>query len=451
MRLFLAFFLTIVFSLFVSAQSVMEPLATANGRSFTAQDLSPNIGEAWVKLPTTLRNAKKALLEKQIDDVLLNLEADKAKMSVAKLVEKEVYKKIADPSETEIKKIYNANKSQIGDVPLSKIRQQIIDFVRRPKEASGYKAYVKSLRSKYNITYGKSTNSNSLVASDILATIGGRNLLYAEYFRENGLAIYEIEANVFDAMKNALEQVVDSATYASEAQSLGIPTGDYIAKEITNKLKTYSDEETEKVQIALRKKLYPKYRVRYFVSEPKPFIQNVSADNDPSLGRANAPVTVVMFTDFQCPACAATYPILKQIVGEFGNSARLVVRDFPLSIHENAFQSAIAANAAHSQGKFFQFKEILYKNQNSLDTESLKKYAVEIGLNLKRFESDMKKSKFKAEVRKDISDGKRYGVGGTPSIFVNGYKIRVLSPRAFRKAIKRALSNATIVRTPRSK
>ena len=92
--------------------------------------------------------------------------------------------------------------------------------------------------------------------------------------------------------------------------------------------------------------------------------------------------------------------------GEFGESVRFVVRDFPLTqIHENAFQAALAANAAHAQGKFFEYTEILYRNQEALDTASLKKYAADAGLNPKQFELDLASEKNAAEVRKDVADG----------------------------------------------
>lgn len=441
MKLITTFVFTIIFTLSVFAQSsAMKTLATASGRTFTAQDLSPQVADAWVKLPTTLANARKALLEQQIEQVLLRIEAGSQKISVNKLLEKEVSKKVPDPTVAEVKKLYDANKDQIGEIPFEKIRPQIVTFLREPKEKKAYQQYIETLKKKHKIEFVKDVNAKNLVAGDVLATIGNAKITYAQYFKENGLTLYEYEANVFDVMKNSLEQVVDSAVYTSEAQSLGIATSDYIAREITNKLKTYSDEETEQVQIALRKKLYPKYRVKFFIKEPKPFIQKVSADDDPSKGNANAPVTVIMFTDLQCPACAATYPVLKDIISQYGNQVRLVVRDFPLTkIHENAFQAAIAANAAKAQGKYFEFKEILYKNQEKLDTESLKKYAAEVGLNVRKFENDLKNKKFADEVRKDISDGRKYGVSGTPSIFVNGYKIRGLSAKNFRKAIERAL------------
>jgi predicted DsbA family dithiol-disulfide isomerase len=440
MKFTIAFIFTIVFALSTFAQTAAQPLATANGRSFTAQDLTPKVAEAWIKLPETLATARKSMLEQEIERILLEVEANSQKISVEKLIEKEVTKKVPAPTEAEIKNVYDVNKAQLGDTKLSEVRQQIITFLRDEPEKQAYTGLILSLKKRYKIVPGKDVNSKTLVGGDVLVTVGERELTFAEFIKNNGLALYEYEANVFDVMKDSLEQVVDSALYAAEAQSLTILTSEYIAREITDKLKTYTDEEKEKIEFALRDKLYPKYRVRFFINEPEPFIQDISADDDPVLGKASAPVTVVMFTDYQCPTCASVYPVLKKVVSGYGDQVRLVIRDFPLEqIHENAFQAAVASNAAKVQGKFFEFKEILYKNQESLDTESLKKYAGEIGLDVKKFESDLSNPEFAAEVRHDLADGKKYGVSGTPSIFVNGYKIRGLAGVRFKKAIDRAL------------
>ncbi len=169
-------------------------------------------------------------------------------------------------------------------------------------------------------------------------------------------------------------------------------------------------------------------------------MQNISVDDDPAQGKTTAPVTIVMFTDFQCSACSATYPVLKQAIAEYADKIRFVERDFPLiTIHENAFQAALAAGAANAQGKFFEYTEVLYKNQNALDKDSLKKYAADLGLNVKQFELDLASPKIADEVRKDMEDGKTYGISGTPTIYVNGVKVRNLSAEAFRSAIERAL------------
>src|SRR5207253_1547192 len=162
--------------------------------------------------------------------------------------------------------------------------------------------------------------------------------------------------------------------------------------------------------------------------------------DSPSRGPAEAPVTVVMFSDFQCSACSATDPILKKVMAEYPGRIRFVVRYFPLeTIHENAFRAACAAVAARAQGKFFEYTEILYKNQTALDAKSLSKYAADLGLNVKQFELDLNAAKTAAEVRKDMADGNAYGVNSTPTIFVNGVKVHDLSADAFRKTINRAL------------
>jgi protein-disulfide isomerase len=160
-----------------------------------------------------------------------------------------------------------------------------------------------------------------------------------------------------------------------------------------------------------------------------------------------------MFADFQCPSCSHTEPILQKVIAEFPGKIRFVARDFPLeSIHANAFHAALAANAAKAQGKFWEYGEVLYHNQDALDDASLKKYAAQLGLNARQFEIDFSSEATAAEVRKDIADGESYGVTGTPTIFVNGIKVRRLTEDAIRETIQNALKTspgAAAVRTAR--
>jgi protein-disulfide isomerase len=153
-------------------------------------------------------------------------------------------------------------------------------------------------------------------------------------------------------------------------------------------------------------------------------------------------VTIVEFTDFQCPACAAMHPVLEEVLKSYGNKVRFVVRDFPLNMHENARKAAEAANAANAQGKFFEYIAVLFKNQKALDVPSLKKYASDLGLDRVKFDAALDRGTYAAEVKKDISDGELYGVGSTPTIFVNGVQLRVLSADGLRAAIDRAAGNS---------
>ena len=196
------------------------------------------------------------------------------------------------------------------------------------------------------------------------------------------------------------------------------------ASEVTDKLKDYTEQEKFELETALQKRLFAKYSAKIFLKEPIPLSQSISVDDDPATGPSSAPVTIVMFSDFQCPACSAAHPILKSVIAEYPGKIRFVVRDYPLlSLHENAFRAALAANAAKAQGKFFEYIELLYTHQGELDDASLKKYAAGLSLNPKQFELDLTDEKTAAEVRKDMADAVVYGVSWTPTIYVNGVKL----------------------------
>jgi protein-disulfide isomerase len=198
----------------------------------------------------------------------------------------------------------------------------------------------------------------------------------------------------------------------------------------------------------MSEKLRKGAQVRLLISEPQPPTQAINTDDDPSRGAATAPVTIVEFTDFQCPSCAAMHPVLEEVLKTYGNQVRFVVRDFPLAMHANARKAAEAANAAHAQGKFFEYAALLFKRQDALDVPSLKKYASELGLDRARFDAALDGETFAAEVRRDIADGEMYGIDSTPTIFVNGVLLKTLSAEDLRAAIDRALGATSATKTP---
>ncbi len=435
---------SIILLLFLSfnayTQKPGEILATANGQNYTAIDLASEARQEFENLPKTMASVRQSLLEQQINDILFEAEAAAQKTTTEKLIEREIRSKIPVPTDAQIKAVYDANRAAVGGKTLEEIRPQIVAFLRREPEQQAYNSYLSNLKIKYKATLGKDVNAANLTGFEVLATAADKQISTRSYDAKNKTTLTEIEAEVYERTRDALEQIVYSNLLVDEAKTQNIGAGDLIEREITSKMKDYSDEERLPLENALREKLFRKYNAKFLLKEIAPVVQNISADDDPAQGKTTAPVTVVMFTDFQCPACAATHPALKKVLAEYADKVRLVVRDFPLvQIHENAFQSAIAAGAANAQGKFYEYAEVLYKNQNALDAVSLKKYAADLGLNLKQFEADLANSKIADEVRKDIEDGKRYGLSSTPTIFVNGVKVRQLSPQSFRKAIDKAL------------
>ncbi|MBA3724251.1 MAG: thioredoxin domain-containing protein [Candidatus Levybacteria bacterium] len=144
-------------------------------------------------------------------------------------------------------------------------------------------------------------------------------------------------------------------------------------------------------------------------------------------GAEKSKVTIVEFGDFQCPACGAAHPIVKQLLREYEGKITFVFRNFPLEMHKNANVAAQAAEAAGAQGKFYEMHDQIYNNQKDWEEsgepmEQFTKYAEEIKLDTEKFTQDVASKKFEKKVKKDIDDGYAVGVSATPTFFVNGVK-----------------------------
>jgi protein-disulfide isomerase len=163
--------------------------------------------------------------------------------------------------------------------------------------------------------------------------------------------------------------------------------------------------------------------VRALFDAPRHEVE-VSAD-DPSIGSASAPVTLVEFSDFQCPFCQRVAPTLHQVKEKYGDKVRVVWKDFPLTqIHPQAFKAGEAAHCAADQCKFWEYHDRLFANQQALQPSDLKKHATDLGLDASAFNSCLDSSKYGERVRDGVAEGSRLGVNSTPTIYING---RVLS------------------------
>jgi len=166
--------------------------------------------------------------------------------------------------------------------------------------------------------------------------------------------------------------------------------------------------------------------------------------NPPTTGQANAKVTIIEFSDFQCPYCARfvtdTYPQIEEQYIKTGK-AKLIFMQFPLSFHQYAQKSAEAAYCAFEQGKFWEYHDTMFSNQTKLDNDSLKKYAADLKLDTAKFNSCLDTSKYASQVQSDLTEGTSLGVNGTPAFFVNGKLISGAQPfSAFQQAIDAALA-----------
>ena len=186
------------------------------------------------------------------------------------------------------------------------------------------------------------------------------------------------------------------------------------------------------------------FLVYSFISNPAPQGTDVNIegleDDDPFKGGVDAKVTIVEFSDFQCPACEDAYPVIKQLASDYGDRIKIVYRDFPLSQHYFAFKAAEAGNCANEQGKFWELHDMMFENQDNLGVDSLKGYAAGLGLDTAKFNSCLDTGKYASEVSDDLADGAAAGVNSTPSFFINGKRYNNMSYDQFKQIIDAELA-----------
>lgn len=172
------------------------------------------------------------------------------------------------------------------------------------------------------------------------------------------------------------------------------------------------------------------------------------SENDRTKGNKDAKITLIEYSDFQCPACGSYYPLLKKLNEEFGNQMQFAYRHFPLKqIHNNAEPAAYAAEAAGKQDKFWEMHDIIFENQSQWsslrNTQSIfEKYADSLKLDIQKFKTDMESKEVKEKISADYDSGISAGVNSTPTLFLNGKQIT--NPKSydeFKDLINKTLSS----------
>jgi protein-disulfide isomerase len=301
-------------------------------------------------------------------------------------------------------------------------------------------------------------------ASKTIATIDGQPITQAEldaWIKED-LFRQQTEdsaaAELYELRARSLEHLIDERILAAEAKRRGISTDDVIAAErkalgevsdeqvsafyelnkakmggatrdqVADRIRSFLDEKrTTEIATALRKRA----QVTLLLEPPRITV----AAEGPSLGPADAPVTIVEFSDFQCPYCGRASSTVKQIHERYPKQVRIVYRNLPLeNIHPNARNAAEAAACADAQGRFWDFHDRLFANQRALAPEDLQRYAKEIGLDTAAFDQCVKDRKFQAKVDGDLAAANQAAGGagksrlGTPAFFVNGVLLSGAKP-----------------------
>jgi protein-disulfide isomerase len=148
----------------------------------------------------------------------------------------------------------------------------------------------------------------------------------------------------------------------------------------------------------------------------------IPVDGSPVMGPANAKMVIVEFSDFQCPYCILAVPEINAVLKAYPSQVKLIFKQFPLEIHSHAFLAATAALAANKQGKFWPMHDALFAHHNQLTRDTMLKLAQELNLDVPRFEKDLDSKEIQEAVAKDVRDGDKAGVEGTPTLFLNGQR-----------------------------
>jgi protein-disulfide isomerase len=165
------------------------------------------------------------------------------------------------------------------------------------------------------------------------------------------------------------------------------------------------------------------------------------ADVDPSRGFASAPIQLVEFSDFECPYCRQLEPVLTRLRDKYGDRLRLVWKDFPLPIHSQARGAAEAARCAGDEGRFWEYHDLLFANQQSLAPDDLKRHAATMKLDPGQFAACLERGRHRAEVAADLEEGTRQGLQATPTVFINGRAVIGAQPfDVYEKVIEEELS-----------
>ncbi len=211
-------------------------------------------------------------------------------------------------------------------------------------------------------------------------------------------------------------------------------------KMVTEKTSSFPPEQCEKM-LGQKDKIIEDLKKQEARNAPLTAEQQalVAADDAPSFGPKDAKVTVVEFSDFECPYCSKAAKVTEQLRKEYGDKIRFVFRQFPLSFHKNAKPAAEASLAAHAEGKFWEYHDVLFENSRKLDKESLAEYAKKTGVDAAKVTAALDGNTYSAAVDNDVKLGNEVAVSGTPTMFVNGK--RIANPTDF-KTVSDAINEA---------
>ncbi len=288
--------------------------------------------------------------------------------------------------------------------------------------------------------------------TDKAAEVNGAPIMSAEIDAKLGNSLAQLQEQMFNLRQKQLDTMIDQKLLEDESAKQGVTIATLVQSEITSRVSAATSEEArkffdenssklqgdfEKLEVQIKnfltaqrlqarqqeylQSLRAAAKIDVFLARPPIFRSEVAVEGAPVRGGANAPVTIVEFSDFHCPFCRKVQPVLDDLRTKYGAKIRIVYRDFPLdNLHPYARAAAEASHCAIEQGKFWEFHDVVFKNDPDSSPAALDRFAKDSGMDVAAFDACNSAGKYKTLVQVSGQEGARLGITGTPTFFING-------------------------------
>ena len=307
----------------------------------------------------------------------------------------------------------------------------------------------------------------------VVATIGDKKITLGELDEKVGAQLRDLDEQRYQIRKTGLDQLVNEQLVKREAAKRNLSEEDFMKAEVESKVPPPTDEQIQAFFHQNAAQLPPGAKIEEFKERIVSFMNrqahstrakevfdslrkeaNVSIAlqapvkprmqveaKGPSRGPNDAKITMIEFSDFECPFCGRAHETVDKVMAKYEGKVHLVFRQFPLSFHPHARKAAEAAVCADEQGKFWQMHDWMFTNQQKLEINELKETAGTLGLDKTKFAECLDGNKSAKSVEEDMAAGEKNGVSGTPAFFINGIPLSGAQPiEEFEKIIDKELS-----------
>lgn len=304
----------------------------------------------------------------------------------------------------------------------------------------------------------------------VVATVNGTNITDADLVDAAKEDLKQFDMQVYKIKKGALDDLIEKKLIEAAAKKDGKSVDEYVKINIDDKVKKAGDEdikafyESHKDQVGGKSFDEVKESISQFMNRGavqtahndlmaqlrkdakveiklEPPRAAVEVGDNPTMGPKNAPITIIEFTDYECPFCSRVRPTITQVMDKYKGKVQYVLRDYPLPFHGNSKKAHEAAHCAGDQKKYWEMNKLLFQNQKALSIGDLKKYAKDINLNTGKFDKCLDSGKYTKKVDENQAYGSKVGVNGTPAFFIDGIALSGAQPlNAFTEIIDAELA-----------